>query len=275
MLLSLLAAVGLVYVTFGALLFVTQENLVHLPQMPTRELQASPTDRGWEYRELAIASSDEITLHGWHITADQPRGIVLFFHGNAGNISHRLDTIEILRDLDLDVVIFDYRGYGRSEGRAREKGLHQDAQAVARWVREELGVPQERTVFHGRSLGAALAASAARHVAPEALILESAFVSAEAVARDLYWIYPARWLTRLEYATIDYLQEVEAPTLIIHSPDDEIIPYRHAEGLMAAAPEGSEWLRIRGGHNTGFLESGRDYREGLRRFLEQHIASDD
>nr|WP_207161145.1 alpha/beta hydrolase [Halorhodospira halophila] len=271
MLLSLALAAGLVYVGFGALLFLAQERLVHLPQVPTRELQASPADRGWDYQDLAIPSAGGITLHGWHVAADRPRGVVVFFHGNAGNISHRLDTIAILRDLGLDVVIFDYRGYGRSEGSAHERGLHEDARAVARWVRDELNVPRELTIFHGRSLGGALAASAARQIPPGALILESTFSSAEAVARDLYPFYPTRWLTRLEYATADYLAEVDAPTLIIHSRNDEIIPYHHAEDLRAAASASAERLTIRGDHNTGFLTSGDRYRAGLQHFLEQHL----
>ncbi|MBK5936731.1 alpha/beta hydrolase [Halorhodospira sp. 9621] len=271
LLLSLAAAAGLIYVGFGALLFFGQERMVHLPQIPSRELQSAPADRGWDYQDLAIPSTDGVTLHGWRIPADSPRGVVVFFHGNAGNISHRLDTIAILRDLGLDVIIFDYRGYGQSEGSAHEAGLHEDARAVARWVREELGVPSERMVFHGRSLGGALAASAARHTSPAALILESSFTSAEAVARDLYPFYPARWLTRLEYATADYLAETRAPVLIVHSRDDEIIPYHHARSLREAAPGEAQLLTIRGDHNTGFLTSGRAYRDGLRQFLDQHL----
>ncbi len=272
LLLSLLSAGALAYLGIGLLLFLAQGRLVHLPEVPGRELEATPGDRGWTYRELHIPSTDDVTLHGWWIAAEDPRATVVFFHGNAGNISHRLDTIDILRDLGLDVVIFDYRGYGRSDGRAHERGLHDDARAVARWVQDEAEVPANKLIFHGRSLGGALAASAAREVQPAALILESTFTSARDVARDLYPIYPARLLTRLEYATADYLAEARVPALVVHSPDDEIVPFHHAESLVENAPADAELLRIRGDHNTGFRVSGEVYTDGLERFLGRHLS---
>ena len=268
---SLFIGAAVVYVAFGLLLYIFQERMVHLPQIPGREITAVPGDRGMAWQEIEISAADGTRLHGWYISAEAARGTVLFFHGNAGNISHRLESISIFHDLGLDVVIFDYRGYGRSEGRPTEAGLHRDAVAAAEWVYESLGADPARTVYFGRSLGGALAAYAASDRPPAALILESTFTSAEDLAADLYPVYPARLLTRLEYATADYLHGVERPVLVVHSPDDEIIPFRHAEGLLEAAGTGSELLRIRGDHNTGFLRSGSLYTDGLDAFFERSL----
>ena len=270
-LLALAAVGGAVYVAFGVLLYAAQERMAHLPEIPGRSLEASPAAIGLEHETLEITAEDGVRLHGWRIPHPEPRATVLFFHGNAGNISHRLDTIEILHGLGLEVVIFDYRGYGRSEGSPSEAGLYRDAVAAARWVRDELGIPGQRLVYHGRSLGGALAARAAREHPPAGLILESTLASAPELARDLYPFYPTRLLTRLEYATVRDLDALELPTLIIHSPDDEIIPFRHAEALLEAAPAGSELHRIEGDHNTGFRLSGALYTEGIAQYLERRL----
>jgi len=172
------------------------------------------------------------------------------------------------------VVIFDYRGYGRSDGRPSEAGLHRDARAAAAWLFDNLGADPARTIYFGRSLGAALAASAARHRPPAALILESAMISAREVAADLYPLYPTRLLTHLQYATADYLREVQRPVLIIHSPDDEIISFRHGQKLAQIAGNRGEWLPIHGDHNSGFLTSGPTYTSGLRDFIVRHVEQD-
>lgn len=271
LLLTLLTLAVLVYVAFGLLLFLFQERMVHLPGIPGRTIMVTPAELGIKWRDIEIISEDGLRLHGWHIPGRPGAATLLFFHGNAGNISHRLQSLRIFHELGLEVVIFDYRGYGRSEGRPSEAGLHRDARAAVDWLYDTSGADPARTIYFGRSLGAALAASAARHRPPAAMILESALVSAREVAADLYPIYPTRLLTRLQYATADYLREVQRPVLIIHSPDDEIIPFRHGEKLAQIAGERGEFLRIRGDHNSGFLTSGAIYTSGLRDFIARHV----
>lgn len=274
LLLSLLSIAALIYATFGLLLFLFQERMVHLPQVPGREIIATPAELGLTWRDIEIISEDGLRLHGWHLPGPHGAPTLLFFHGNAGNISHRLNSLRIFHQLGLEVVIFDYRGYGRSEGRPSEAGLHRDARAAADWLHDTLGADPARTIYFGRSLGGALAASAARHRPPAALILESTLLSAREAAADLYPMYPARLLARLQYATADYLREVPRPALIIHSPDDEIIPFRHGENLARIAGQHGELLPIRGDHNTGFLVSGTVYTNGLRDFIARHIEQD-
>ncbi len=272
LLLSITLLAAVLYLVVGLVLYAFQGRMVHLPDIPGRAIVATPDERGMAWRDITIPGTDGVQLHGWHVHADgEPRGTLLFFHGNAGNISHRLDSIALFHELGLEVVIIDYRGYGRSDGRPTSRGLNDDARAAADWVFDELGAAPERTLFFGRSLGGALAATAARHRPPGALILESTFTSAEDMARSLYPIYPARWLVRLDYQTADDLATYQGPVLIVHSPDDEIVPYSHVEGLKAAAPGPVEHLALRGGHNTGFLETGEDYVAGLDGFLRRHL----
>lgn len=248
-----------------------QERLLYLPEIAGRTLTATPRDIGLDYETVWLTADDGVKLNGWYIAPTRPRGTLLFFHGNAGNISHRLDSLRIFHDLGLAVLIIDYRGYGQSKGTPSEAGTHLDATAAWRYLTESRGVPPQRVVLFGHSLGAALAAWLATEKRPAALILESAFTSVPDLAAELYWWLPARRLARLQYATRDYLARVRCPVLVVHSEDDEIIPYRHGQALYAAAHPPKAFLTLRGDHNAGFLLSGTDYVRGLDAFLAAHL----
>jgi fermentation-respiration switch protein FrsA (DUF1100 family) len=210
-------------------------------------------------------------LDGWFVPAEHPRGVLLFFHGNAGNISHRLGSLQIFHDLGLSTFIFDYRGYGRSEGKVSEQGTYRDGEAAWRYLTVERGIPNDSIVYFGRSLGASIAAHLAMKQAPAALILESAFTSVPDVGARAYPFLPVRWLARFQYDTQEYLQSVSAPVLIIHSPQDEVIPFKFGRALFASANEPKQFLEIRGGHNEGFQLSGRVYIDGIDEFLRVHL----
>lgn len=271
------AGVFLLYAAslYGALLlllFILQPRLLYYPNLPSRDITATPEDIRLSYEPVAIVTEDRIKLDGWFIPAQDARGVLLFFHGNAGNISHRLDSLKIFNDLRLSVLIFDYRGYGRSEGRPSEQGTYRDAEAAWRYLTEQRHVPPHDIVFFGRSLGAAVATHLASRHAPKALILESAFTSVPDFAAELYPFLPARWLARFRYNTEDYLRSVDCPVLVVHGRDDEIIPYAHGERLFAAAREPKRFLEIWGGHNEGFLLSGQHYVKGLDAFLTAYLG---
>jgi fermentation-respiration switch protein FrsA (DUF1100 family) len=210
-----------------------------------------------------------VRLHGWYLPTADARGTLLFLHGNAGNVSHRLDSLRIFHDLGLAVLIIDYRGYGRSEGKPSEQGLQQDALAAWNHLVDVRGETPARIVVFGRSLGASLAAWLAAHRPVAGLILESAFISVPELAAELYWWLPARRLARLRHDTLNAVARVQAPVLVAHSPDDEIIPYRHGRALYEAAPSAKQFLQLRGDHNSGFLLSGTDYVHGLAAFLDR------
>ncbi|MCP1728584.1 fermentation-respiration switch protein FrsA (DUF1100 family) [Natronospira proteinivora] len=257
------------YLAVLALLWVFQNHLLYQPNMPTRDLQADPAERGWEYEDVHLSTGDGVELHGWWIPASEARASLIFFHGNAGNISHRLESIAIFRELGLSVLIIDYRGYGQSEGSPSEGGLRQDARAAWTHLREDRQIPAEDIVLFGRSLGSAVASELAREHQPGAVILESAFRSVPEMAQAVYPFFPARWLARMDYDNEAYVQDIQAPLLMVHSEDDEIIPYEQGRAVYETANQPKDFLTLQGGHNTGFLDSRQRYIQGLDQFLSE------
>ncbi|MDZ7839714.1 MAG: alpha/beta hydrolase [Gammaproteobacteria bacterium] len=271
MILRTLALIALAYAAVTALAWLFQHRLLYLPTTPGREWAATPANIGLAYEDLRIRTDDGVELSAWLVPADPDRGLLLFFHGNAGNISHRLESIEIFHRLGLSVLIVDYRGYGRSEGRPSERGTYRDAAAVWQFSTGNLGRPADEIVVFGRSLGAAIAAQLADTTAvpPAALIIESPFTSVPDMAQRVYPFLPARWLTRFDYPTRDYVAAAGCPVLVVHSEDDEIIPVDLGREVFAAAPEPKRFLSLAGGHNTGFLESAGVYTRGIDAFLSE------
>jgi alpha-beta hydrolase superfamily lysophospholipase len=267
---SLLLIGGAAYCALVLLVYLFQDRLLYLPNIAGRGLAATPADIGLEFDEVRFVTRDGVSLHGWFVPAPQADRVLLFCHGNGGNISHRLDSIRIFHELGLSVFIFDYRGYGLSEGRPSEAGTYRDAEAAWNYLTETRGFPPGRIVIYGHSLGAAIAAHVAQGRRPSALVLESAFTSVPDVASRHYWFLPVRWLSKFEYATAAYVRDVHAPTLVIHSPDDEINPFEHGRRIFERANEPRAFLEILGDHNAGFLLSGTRYTEGLRKFLRDH-----
>jgi len=264
--LKFIIVVAACYGLLVVVVYFMQGRMLYLAEVPGRALTMTPTDVGMDYQDVSIETADGVTLHGWFI-AGRSSQVLLFFHGNAGNISHRLDSIAQFLDLGLSVLIIDYRGYGQSEGRTTEKGIYRDADATWRYLIERRGVVASDIVIFGRSLGASVASWLAAQHQPLALILESSFTSVPDIAQDLYPWLPARWLSRLSHATRDFVRDVHCPVLVVHSRDDEIIPFHHGEAILASANEPRTLLAIRGTHNDAFLRDERVYVEGLRTFL--------
>lgn len=256
-----------IYVGVGLFLFLFQSRMIYYPELPGREIIATPAAIGLEYEQVTLVTEDRIKLHGWFTPAESERGVVLFFHGNAGNISHRLDSLRIFNALGYSSFIFDYRGYGRSEGKPTEQGTYLDAEAAWRYLVEQRNRAPQEIVYFGRSLGASVAAYLATKQLPKALILESAFTSVGDFAASFYPVYPTRLMARYRYNTRKYLESINCPLLIVHSKQDEIVPYKHGQQLYEHANEPKQLLTITGGHNDGFLVSGTLYTKGLNDFL--------
>lgn len=265
---ALLVILGL-YVAFVAIVFIFQSHLVFFPQ---RRIHSTPHEIGLAYDAIDFVARDGVRLSGWFITAKKPGAVVLFCHGNAGNISDRLQLIKLLHKLDLSTFIFDYRGYGQSEGSPSEQGTYLDAEAAWDYLTLERGVPQESIIVFGMSLGGAVAAQLAQDHKPAALIIESAFTSLPDMAAEHYPFLPARLLTRFRYPTLDYLRQVACPVLIVHSNEDEIVPYSQGCRLYEAANDPKDFLEIRGDHNTGALMSAETYMAGLNQFITKFIG---
>jgi uncharacterized protein len=254
------------------LLYLFQGRLLYFP---TSELTATPAGAGLEHEEVWLTARDGVRIHGWYVRAGQgePRGTVLFLHGNAGNISHRIGSIRTFVDLGLDVLIIDYRGYGRSEGRPTERGTYQDALAAWDHLVVERGIEPGRIVLFGRSLGGAVAAWLGKRTAPAGVILESTFVSVPDLAAELYPWLPARRLVRFRYPTLERMPRISHPVLVVHSEDDEIIPVSHGRRLHEAAGGPADFLALRGGHNDAFVRDPPTYAAGIGRFLDRVLGS--
>lgn len=270
MLWSLILIPAGVYIGLSVLLLFFQHRFIFFP---VKELEGSPKALGLAHEEVWFTASDGLKLHGWFIPAENPRGTLLFCHGNAGNISHRLDSIRIFNQLGLDVFIFDYRGYGLSEGRPTEEGTYRDAEAAWGYLVEGRGIAPSEIVLFGRSLGGAIAAWLAQERSPAALILESAFTSVSEVGATVFPYLPISSICRFGYQTKDYLKRTACPVLVVHSLEDEMIPFRFGKDLFGAAPGPKKFLEIRGGHNDGFFISGEIYVEGLKAFLGEYLTN--
>ena len=271
-LIILLAGLALIYVALGVALYLFQGSMVFLANLPGRALEATPADIGLKYEDVRFDTADGERLHGWYVPAVNARGVLLFFHGNAGNISHRLESIMIFNRLGLDVLIVDYRGYGQSTGKPTESGTYRDAQAAWNYLLGERRASPGRIVIFGRSLGGAvgawLAAGLPVEQRPAAVIIESSFTSGADMARRLYPLFPARLLTRLRYPVAEYAARLHCPVLVVHSRDDEIIPFAMGQEIYAAAPQPKDFIELRGDHNAGFWISREEYSAGLAEFLE-------
>lgn len=270
--LSLLLLVFSMYLLLSVVLYLAQNRMVFLANMPGRGLVATPQDAGFTFEEIGLTNANGTWLHGWFVPAPESRGTVLFLHGNAGNISHRLDSIAIFRELGLSTLIFDYSGYGQSGGKPSEKNTYTDAQAAWDYLVNERGVKPQNIVIFGRSLGGAVASQLTINTRPGAVIIESCFTSAPDMAQRLYPFLPTRLLTRLEYPVIENVSNLSSPLLVVHSRQDEIIPFDMGETLYAATPEPKEFLELSGDHNGGFLMNRERYQDGLKSFLDKHLV---
>jgi len=266
----LILFLGGIYLAMGAFLYIFQGKLLFYP---TRTLVYYPDAAGLDYEDVYLQTRDGERLHGWYVPHENRRGTLLFFHGNAGNISGRIESIRQFNQLGLDVFIIDYRGYGKSTGRPNEKGLYTDALTAYDYLTLERGIPPDSLIIFGRSLGGSVAAYLASEKPAAALALESTFTSVPDVARGYYPVFPVGLLTRYKLPTIEYLRKFEGPVLIAHSPDDELISYRFGRELYDAVIGPRQFLEMRGGHNDGFFVTGRAYTDGYDRFFTSVLGN--
>lgn len=268
----IVAALAGLFLAACLLLFLFQDKLVF---MPVAELAASPAAAGLACEDLRLALGPDAaaTVHGWLVPGRADGSLAgwtaLFCHGNGGNISHRLETLALLHGLGLQVLIFDYPGYGQSSGKPSEPGCHAAARAAWRFLVDN-GVAPERIVAWGRSLGGAVAARLAAEVRPGALIIESCFTSIPAMGAKQYPVFPRpllRLLSRSRFDAETEVTRVTCPVLVAHSPDDELVPYAMGRRLHEAAPGPKAFLALTGGHNEGWQLLGKAYPDGITNFL--------
>ena len=239
--------------------------------MPGRTLEATPATVDLAFEDVSLATADGEQLHGWYVPNDAAHATLLFCHGNAGNISHRLDSIRLFHELGLNVLIIDYRGYGLSSGTASEQGTYRDADAAWEYLVGQRHLTPGEIVIFGRSLGGAVAADLAGRTQPAAVFLESTFVSVPEMAAALYPWLPVRWLSRYRYDTGAKLASIPAPLLIAHSPDDEIIPYAQGRRLFDSLP-GPKQLKVIPGAGHNDISIYPEYMPAIVDFLRENAG---
>lgn len=237
-----------VYGGVCVLLFFYQPRMVYFP---LAVVLRTPADIGLAYEPVTLLAEDNVRLAGWYVPCAAARGAVIMCHGNGGNIGDNLNSIGVFHKLGLNVLIFDYRGYGESAGKPSEEGTYRDARAAWQYLVEQRNMPPDKIIIFGWSLGGAVAAGLAEQVVPAALVLESTFTSIPDMgARDYPWL-PVRLLCRYRYNTLARMERIHCPVLIAHSREDGMIPFQQGRQLFAAAREPKIFVELRGDHNDG------------------------
>jgi uncharacterized protein len=235
--------------------------------VPSRTMTSHPGTVGLAWEPVALTASDGTRLSAWWIpgpAADAP--VMLCLHGNGGNLSTRVDKMRLFRDAGAAQLWVDWRGYGDSKGSPDEPGLYRDGLAAWAWLGAAKAVPPERLVLYGESLGCAVAVELATRVPAGALVLDSGFTSIPDMAALVLPFFPRR-LVKTRFDNRSKLEKVATPLTVLHSPQDEIIPFSMARDNLAAHPGPKRLVELRGGHNDGFLETGAAYPAAIREIL--------
>lgn len=237
---------------------------------------------GVEFEDAWFTSVDGVRLHGWYVPHPNPRAVVLFCHGNAGNLTDRAATLRLLHDrVGVSVMIFDYRGYGRSEGTPSEAGILADGRAARAWLARRVNIPESEIVLMGRSLGGAVAVDLAADGGARALVLESTFSSVPDVAAAHVpvlpaSVVPARLLMRTRLDSAAKIGRYRGPLLESHGDADTVVPYKLGRRLFEAANEPKRFITLPGAdHNdpppTAYYQTLAAFLAGLDR-ADGHLA---
>jgi len=265
--LSLAAVLLAPSITEGAL----EQRYIYFPD---RQLVATPAAVGLDYEEVRFQAADGTPLHGWYIPGQAGRPAVVFCHGNAGNISHRLESLRLLHGLGLSVFLFDFRGYGRSTGTPSEEGTYSDARGALAWLRQR-GWKPGQLIYFGESLGAAVAVDLALEHPPAGLVLEAPFTSIAAMGRHHYFLLYSLigWLLDARYDNLAKIGKIRSPLLIIQGAADSIVPPAMAGRLYEAAA-GPKTLRLipGAGHNDLILVGRAEWLTAWREFLGTSVG---
>lgn len=242
---------------------MTPSSFIYFPE---RRLTATPKDIGLNYQEVPFWTASGRKLHGWFLPHAQAKATFLFFHGNAGNISHRLEKLKIFYDLGIETFIMDYSGYGKSEGSPSEKNLYKDGFATYTHATQQRQIDPARILLYGESLGSSVAIEVALQEQVAGIILEGAFTSLKELAsKHMPFL---SFLAANEYNNLEKIGRIKVPLLFIHPKNDEICPFEEALRLYEKAPlpKKSVWLE-RGGHNDAFCLDQEKYVQGLKEFV--------
>ncbi len=233
--------------------------------VPSRSVLFTPRDKGLAFDDVFFKSG-AYRINGWFIKTKPQASTVIYMHGNAGNISDRLDKLKMFHDLGVNVFIFDYRGYGNSQGRPSEEGLYQDAQAAYDYLLTRNDVDKDKIIGYGGSLGGSVAIDLAVHRNLSGLIVDSTFTNALDMAKRIYPMIPGFFI-HIKLDSLSKIKNVTVPKLFIHSPTDEVVPYALGRKLFEAAPEPKEFIITDGSHNDVHWHNQDVFVKGLKAYL--------
>ena len=251
------------YLAVLGLMMAMEDSLIYFPSVYP---DGYWNPAGLDFEDARFEAADGTKLHGWYVPAANPRAVILFAHGNAGNLSHRVEILEMLNRLSVSVLIFDYRGYGRSEGSPSEAGVLQDARAARRWLAERAGVSESQIVLLGESLGGGVMVDLAASDGARALVLQNTFTSLADVAKFHYPWLPIKLLMRTQFDSLAKIGRYQGPLLQFHGDADTIIPFALAERLHAAANQPKQLVVVPGGDHNDPLSP--QFYEAFDQFLD-------
>lgn len=258
---------------YAAFLLLFENKIIFHPS-PYPEGFWNPTSLGVPAQDIYFASEDGVKLHAWFIPAPNAVATLLWFHGNAGNLSHRLDNIQRLKRLNLNIFIFDYRGYGRSEGSPDEEGIYKDSRAAYKQVLVMDGVSIDSLFLFGRSLGGICAVETAMNHPARGLILESVFTNSADMSRTVFPLIPLGWAVRSKLDAVRKVPHLKLAKLFLHGTRDEIVPYDLGRKLFEKAGVPKTFYAIEGaGHNDTYILGGVGYFDALNRFITETLKN--
>jgi len=272
--LTILKTIAILAACYAAIIvwmYFAQQKMLYFP---SRTIAVTPADVGLEYEDVWLTNKLGTRIHAWWLPCENARFTLLFSHGNGGNISHRMESFLIFNELGVSVLIYDYSGYGQSDGDPSEEGTRADARSAWDWLVDEQNIKPDSIILFGRSLGGTITAGlagdlAADGVSPAGLVLESAFTSVPDMGAYIYPWLPVRQLAKYQYNAVADLSEVRLPALFGHSQDDDIVPYALGRNLYESYQGPKSFLEMVGGHNGGYMLMGQAYHNGLNQFLSK------
>ena len=253
----------IVYVLIAFLAYTYQERLVFFPsKMPLNHTY----DFCQDFEEFNLTTDDGAKLNAVHIKQDSSKGLILYFHGNSGNISHLIHVANLFSAKGYESILVDYRTYGKSTGKVSEAALYKDAQLFYDYAKQRY--QEKEIILYGRSFGTGIATWLASENEPEKLVLESPFYSAVALGKHRFPFLPIDWLSNFRFPSNEYIKQVECPIYIFHGKEDNVIPYESAEKLFATIPgNNKEFFSIaNAGHN--YLQDFKVFKEGMNKVLD-------
>ena len=265
---SLILVVVAFFLVMGLLVRLMENRLAYFPT-PFPESFGDASHDGLSLEDVFLQTTDGLRIHGWFHRVPESPSVLLWFHGNAGNLADRLDHLRILSLLGVNVFAIDYRGYGKSEGAPNEEGIYRDADAAYRFLTAEKECDPDRIVVYGISLGSAVAVDLAARKPCGGLILSAPFTSAREMVRRMFRIPFIQYFPKTRFDNLAKIRRVGVPVLIMHGTQDELVPFEMGKRLFEAAGEPKRFFPVEGaGHNDIYVIAREAYLDQMRKFVD-------